>query len=94
MIHINTGPDESKHEWLTTEEYEEKYGKISGPGPHIQEGKALMEIRVKKKVTMIDLAEKMKVSVVWLSHLERGRIEVTPEIVKNWALSLIQAYTK
>ena len=78
MIHVNRS--DGKHELLTDVEFELKYGKKPGDGPHIAEADKLRRLRTEEGFGLRELAKVMDVLPSWLSGLEHGREKITPQI--------------
>ena len=72
MIHINNG--DNSHEWLTEEEFKERFPEIDLTDRRTEESQRLRKIRTKKRITMREMSKLTGLSVIEISDIERGRI--------------------
>jgi len=92
MTHVNK---DGKHEFLTHEQYEQKYGQLPiSRGPHYSDGKVLAKLREAEDVTVRELAKAMGTTPSWVSAVEMGREEVTAQIREAYQKGLLDIELK
>jgi len=88
MIHVNNG--DLEHEWITDEEFENRFPEVAEglKGIDEAEGQKLYQFRKKKGIVLRDMAELMDVGVAFLSRIERGLEDITPEVRNKYLYAL------
>lgn len=75
MIHINTGNNSSKHEWLTDEEFKERFPDLHKTLNEPVVDDLLRKTRIKKRVMLKDIVKATGLERDVLSKIEQGKVK-------------------
>jgi translation elongation factor EF-Tu-like GTPase len=73
MIHLNTGNDSSKHEWVTEEEFKKRFHDLH-KSLNEPVDDTLRKVRMKKRVTIREMIKATGLGADVISRIERGKI--------------------
>jgi hypothetical protein len=72
MIHLNTGDDSSKHEWVTEEEFKKRFPDLHKSLNEPVDNDLLRKTRIKKRVMLKDMVKATGLERDVLSGIEQG----------------------
>lgn len=80
MIHVNRG--DGTHEWLTSEEFRQRYpnAELNAPRPYAEKNRPLKEKRIVCDMSLRETAKLMGVTASHLSSIETGKIPAPTDI--------------